>query len=63
MKDNVVFSEASLMVMLCRPGKGKPLADKKMRAAQSLDEIMPVQMVYIKTSPYAEARLKTLDKH
>ena len=66
MEDNVVFSEAPLMVMLCRPGKDRALADKKMRAAKSLNESMPVQMVYIKTSPSAvtiKARLKALDKH
>ena len=54
------------MFMLCRPGKDKSLADKKMRAAQSLDESMSVQMVYIKTSPSAvtiKARLKALEKH
>ena len=65
-EDNVFFSEAPLMVMLCRPGKDKPLADKKMRAAQSLDESMPVQKVYLKTYPSAvtiKARLNALDKH
>ena len=66
MEDNVLFSEAPLMIMLCRPGKDKPLADKEIRAAQNLDESMPVQKVYLKTYPSAvtiKARLNALDKH
>ena len=66
MEDNVVFAEAPLMVMLCRPGKDKALTDKKTRAAKSLNESMPVQNVYIKTSPSAvtvKARLNASDKH
>ena len=66
MEDNVLFSEAPLMVMLYRPGKDKALADKKTRAAQSLDESMPVQKVYLKTyrsTVTIKARLNALDKH
>ena len=34
------------MAMLCRPEKYKLLADKSMRAAQSLGENLPVQKVF-----------------
>ena len=66
MEDNAIFSDAPLMVMFCRLGQNHPLADKKMRAAEHVDEGMPVQKVYIKTFPSAvtiKARLKALDKH
>ena len=66
MEDNVVCTNAPLMVMLCRPSQNYPLADSKMRAAQNVDEGMAVQNVYIKTFPSAvtvKARLKALDKH
>ena len=66
MEDNVVVSDAPLMVMLCRPRKDQPLADKKIRAAKDIDMVMPIQKVYIKTFPSdvtVKARLKALDKH
>ena len=66
MEDNVLSSHAPLMILLRRPSAGHNLRNKKMPAAESVDEIMPVQQVYVKTFPSAvtvKARLKALDKH
>ncbi len=66
MEDNVLSSHAPLMILLRLPSAGHNLRNKKMPAAESVDEIMPVQQVYVKTFPSAvtvKARLKALDKH
>lgn len=66
MEDNAIFSDAPLTLILRRPAHPHPLADKKMSAATTFDEEMPMQWVYLKVVPSVvtvTARLKALDKH